>query len=69
MRYLADMTTSAQSQSFAPNTSRYCPTCGAVMSLARLTPGFWSLPELETFRCPRCGEVFTWEVERTPRPH
>lgn len=39
-----------------------CPECGTVMLLARVTPAFWALPELHTFRCPRCGNVITCEI-------
>ena len=52
-----------------PNTRKVtegppdCPTCGARMALARVTPKLGGLPELHTFRCEECGEVETYEVE------
>jgi len=49
--------------------ARYCASCGTVMLLARVAPAVWSLPELQTFRCPTCGAVFTWEVDHGCGPH
>jgi DNA-directed RNA polymerase subunit RPC12/RpoP len=46
----------------------YCSRCGAVMTLARIVPTLGSLPELDTYKCPRCGNVFTWVVEPNSRP-
>jgi ribosomal protein S27AE len=46
----------------------YCTECGAVMTLARVIPGLGALPELGIYRCPRCGNVFTWASEPNGRP-
>jgi ribosomal protein S27AE len=48
---------------------RYCPECGAVMMLARITPRFMVLPELQSYKCPRCGNVLTWEVDADSLAH
>jgi predicted RNA-binding Zn-ribbon protein involved in translation (DUF1610 family) len=52
-----------------PDTCRYCPECGAIMALARVTPKFLVLPELHSYKCPRCGNVITWEVAVDSCPH
>jgi transposase-like protein len=44
-----------------PNTPT-CPSCGCLVQLARITPRFGGLPELQTFICRPCGEVFTEAV-------
>jgi hypothetical protein len=53
----------------SPMPLRYCSNCGTVMLLARVTPALLSLPELHTFRCPRCGQVMTWEIDVGSPPH
>jgi predicted RNA-binding Zn-ribbon protein involved in translation (DUF1610 family) len=63
------MQTIEEPQCFAPQPLRYCSDCGAVMLLARVTPAFWVMPELQTFRCPQCGNVFTWEIDVGAAPH
>jgi hypothetical protein len=39
------------------------------MLLAQVTPALWAFPELESFRCPRCGNVITWEIDVGSVPH
>lgn len=39
-----------------------CPSCRRMADLARITPRFGGLPELQTFICRPCGEVFTEAV-------
>jgi len=39
-----------------------CPNCQQRAGLACVTPGIGGLPELHTFRCRPCGEVFTEAV-------
>jgi predicted RNA-binding Zn-ribbon protein involved in translation (DUF1610 family) len=63
------MQTIEEPHCFAPQPLRYCSDCGAVMLLARVTPAFCALPELQTFRCPQCGNVFTWEIDVGAAPH
>jgi predicted RNA-binding Zn-ribbon protein involved in translation (DUF1610 family) len=48
------------SEEFTPQPFQYCADCGASMLRARVTHAFLALPELQTFRCPRCGNVVTW---------
>jgi hypothetical protein len=38
------------------------------MTLARVIPSLGALPELDTYRCPRCGNVFTWVADPNGRP-
>jgi transposase-like protein len=40
-----------------------CPSCGATMRLARITPKFGGLPKLKTFQCVGCNDVLTLEDE------
>ena len=46
----------------AGNTPR-CPNCRQPMTLARVTPRFGGLPELQTFECRPCGVTLTEAVE------
>jgi hypothetical protein len=44
------------------NTPR-CTNCGQPMKLARVTPRFGGLPELQTFECRPCGITATEVVD------
>jgi transposase-like protein len=58
-------------ESLGPDQSRMntvaktprCPSCGKPMKLARVTPRFGGLPELQTFECRPCGSVATETVD------
>jgi predicted RNA-binding Zn-ribbon protein involved in translation (DUF1610 family) len=41
----------------------YCPKCGQKMRLVSFLPAENDLPSVEGFRCDRCGEELTREVE------
>jgi hypothetical protein len=61
----------ANIQSEQPNreSAQFCPECGAIMMLARVTPKFLVLPELHSYRCAKCGNIMTWEVDTNSPPH
>jgi len=40
-----------------------CPNCNQPMNLARVTPRFGGLPELQTFECRPCRETMTEIIE------
>jgi hypothetical protein len=42
--------------------TRRCEVCDRDMVLVLSVPKFGPMPALETFRCPVCGEVQTFEV-------
>ena len=46
----------------AANSPR-CPNCGQSMKLARVTPRFGGLPELQTFECRPCGVTSTEVID------
>jgi len=58
-----------ENEAFTPNAAGCCPECGALMLLAKTTPSLCALPELQTFRCSRCGTVMTWEIDAPTVPH
>ena len=42
-----------------------CPSCGQPMKLARVTPRFGGLPELQTYECRPCGATLTESVDES----
>jgi hypothetical protein len=45
----------------------HCASCGQPMKLARVTPRFGGLPELQTFECRPCGSVLTEMTDERPQ--
>ncbi len=45
----------------------HCASCGLPMKLARVTPRFGGLPELQTFECRPCGSVVTETINDLPQ--
>ena len=45
----------------------HCTSCGKPMKLARVTPRFGGLPELQTFECRLCGSVVTEPIDDSSR--
>jgi hypothetical protein len=41
----------------------YCPSCNVVMVLERVAPKLGPLPELRTYKCLKCGNVVSCEIE------
>jgi len=51
------------SDDVADPTDHECARCGSSTQLVRITPGLGQLlPELRTYKCPRCGQVETHEA-------
>ncbi len=42
----------------------YCPSCNVAMVLERVAPKLGPLPELRTYKCLKCGNVVSYEIER-----
>jgi hypothetical protein len=42
---------------------KYCSRCAAMMVLVRVAPRFGPLPELQTYKCLRCGCVVEEDIE------
>jgi hypothetical protein len=47
----------------SPSKRTICPTCGGLMTLARVDPRLGKLPELRTYTCTACPDLRTIIVE------
>jgi len=45
------------------SASPACPCDGSALELVGMTPRVGPYPELKTFRCRNCGEIFTLEAD------
>jgi hypothetical protein len=42
---------------------KHCAQCRTIMVLERVAPKLGSLPELRTYKCPKCGRVIKCEID------
>jgi predicted RNA-binding Zn-ribbon protein involved in translation (DUF1610 family) len=63
------MEASEHNERLASQSLQYCSYCKTVMLLTQVTPALWAVPEVESFRCPRCGNVITWDIDVGSVPH